>query len=417
MQRLEKGQKEFAVFLKEYFNENNPQNWDNNRYGVFPYDVSYTSFRNYFFDIITINQNQTKINAINDFYDLNADFDNEKILDKIDGKPRTIQFFFKDTNRIPKKNLLNFMAVAFDAPIKSLEEFNKKYLTDKQTTNNALQKDIEQTKLQKNIQTNPIAQKIKKHPKIFVTTTSIVLIALVVIYFKFLTTTQATESKLIPDKYQEAQILASTISIQYAENNGFIKKIPQEFSLEYANNDTITFKTTEICNDKAIFKKGQWDFSIDSTGEDMSAHGDYKEQIQSMFPTLNCTPIANREMYIRFEISNKNENPCRLKSFMIKQEAIYDAVAEKVKYNLYQARSENEYHTICLNSDTTLYQQQVTNQRLNANETYEILLKITCNKSLKNKIVRFKIICALTYENQKIQLNSDKEYLIGCLID
>ncbi len=111
-------QKAFANYLRE--NLKTPSDWNDSLFGAFPGKTA--AFQKYFGYVLEKNINIKKVEAIENEYNLHKYENIDKKVEIIDGKPRSIEKFFKEKTT-PRENKLKFIALVFESPILTIEDF------------------------------------------------------------------------------------------------------------------------------------------------------------------------------------------------------------------------------------------------------------------------------------------------------
>ncbi len=118
MDNRQQTKKRFASYLIE--NKKAPSDWQIGLFGEFP--ATQTNYQKYFGKILEENTNQLKIQAIEAHYKLDNDISLKKKIDIINGRPRSIVNFYNG-DTIPYESGLKFIALVFEYPITTLEQF------------------------------------------------------------------------------------------------------------------------------------------------------------------------------------------------------------------------------------------------------------------------------------------------------
>lgn len=403
MKRRNDTKKAFAEYLRDELQP--PSDWNTELFGKFPGTVS--MIQKYFGYILDQKPNSEKAEAIELQYHLEQFNSLEKKIDYIDGRPRSIENFFKGQT-VPYERNLNFIALVFDAPIKTLEEFV--------SYNNKHKIESEESKKRQGMQAKANSLKqdfipLQSLPRSIALFLMIVILACIGFnYFHY--GVSNSQSKSIKQR-QPASFFPVDI-----ENKLFVNKIKGIVTpiQDTGRNTELNFHTINIFNDKCIYNEGTWSFVTDVAGEDMnSQYGKpFNENIKTLYPILKGrTTLANQLMDIHFNINNRTGENLVFSSFLIKILNTYDANTEKAQYNLYTERSEEIRFEVVL-TNRNIYSYTTDKKRIENNESLFCRLRIKGDTNCMNLIYKFRIICDLIDANGRhYTIQSDKDYFIG----
>jgi len=408
---------EFADFIREYLENNKPADWNNALFGEFPGTIS--TYQKYFGYILKQNNNSEKVEAIEKRYKLNKSDKVEKKIKIIDGRPRSITKFFNE-KIVPYDKNLYFIAVVFDAPIKTIEEFvkrqenEKKQLTKKpekakKESFNIDNEIISEINEPKEDQNDRLKQFFTKNKKIIGSVSLILLLFISVFLFQ----KYGKNNEL---KAENMHPIISTFFPREMADSLYVKKTTANNSENILSEDTILLHTVNIFNDKCLYKNSDWSFSTDPEGEDMnSKYGTpFNDEIKTHFNVLNGrTTIANEYMDIHFNIENLKNKTLYFSNLKIKIIDTHDAKVEKAKYNMYEIRSSEVIFEIILD-DKNMKGCSANKEELKNGEALFCKLRIKGSEFCNNLIYELQIIADFSdIKGNHYQGVSDKNYFIG----
>ncbi len=419
MDNRQQTKKHFASYLIE--NKKAPSDWKAELFGQFP--ATQTNYQKYFGKILEENTNQLKIEAIEEHYKLDNSISLEKKIYLINGRPRSIVNFYNG-DTIPYESGLKFIALVFEYPVKTLEQFvdwqkeQQNYEIKKQIINNIVVSLKEHAK-KKEEQVKP--KEAKKTKKVGITGWRRIITKFIALPVSFLLILFFT--------------LYTVFNIEIKDNNSVIPKyVGSEIFVNNSGDsepaispDSIAgevpalYHTVNILNDKFIFTTNEWRFSTDPNGEDMnSKYGTpYDESITSLFPTQKGSiNIANQKMDIDFNIENINRKNLYFSGYVIKIIDIFDAKANKAEYNLYKSLShEMKLSQVDFSEDKKDYLFKTDKELIKSGNVLFCKIPISVNnRAFNNKILEFEIIVDLVDKRGKHhKIKSDKTYFIANL--
>jgi len=407
-------QKLFADFIREYLKKNKPTDWDNSLFGEFPGTI--LMYQKYFGSILRQNSNPEKIKAIEERYKLNKDDSVQKKIKVIDGRPRSIKIFFSK-KIVPHEDNLNFIALIFDVPVQTVEEFVAYKHKSK------LEKEpiiIEPAKIKpvviKHVKTVKTKNKIgfkniltKRNAVVAMSVVfSFILITIILQKYNF------TDNKLNAANQPKEE---TGFFPQDIDRDLFVKKVSVTNSTKISEEDTVLLHTVNIFNDKCLHKNSVWSFATDPNGEDMnSKYGEpFNEEIKTKFKDVlnGRTTIANEYMDIHFNLENLKNKTLYFSNLKIKIINTYDAKGEKAQYNMYESRSaEIKFELILDDKNTQGF--TVDKEELKHGEALFCKMRVKGSEISNNLIYRFQIVADFVDTKGKhYQAVSDKNYLIG----
>lgn len=407
MDSRKESKKKFARYLRSQIQR--PADWNTNLFGDFPGTVS--MMQKYFGYILEKAPNSEKAKAIETHYNLQQYDSLEKKIEIIDGKPRSIEKFFRKET-IPYEKNLNFIALVFEAPIKNMEDFvatpslHAKPAAKKQVSNKPT------TKAQRN-SLHPSKLNMLQYAAGIVLLAGLVFFALR--FFK--DRTLHAESKQKTPRV--AQIKTASLFPMHIHNKLFIRKVSH--ATPTTTNDSVEpglfYHTVNIFNDKCVYKKkGAWSFDTDPKGEDMnSPYGTpFNEDIHGIYNMLNGqSTLANQSMDIHFNIENRTDKKLVFSAFKLKITDSYSAKTEQAAYNLYQARGDEPYFEILLDGKN-IYPYTTNKETIARGESLFCRLRVKTGENCTERICRFKIVCDLVdTRGNHYRVESDKNYFIA----
>ncbi len=452
-------QENYAKYLRKYFKANSPLDWKKfNVDGFINRDfpgmetVTVTDFQKYFGLILDANKNKKKIAAIEERFNLTNYNTVEKKIEIINGKPRFIEKFFRDSNLTPQVKNIEFIAFIFDAPIKSLKEFTTYFMEQKNAKENlqivkssefiaekpvvlkvtlpfkisetqkeeaspistpiSQQKEIQKQNIEV-VETENVnvvnTVKIQKRHHTF--SFAFAAVAAIVLGFFFLFPSAEKEAKSSPVK----EVKIKSLIPVYAGDSLFIGTMKS--NLPPQTTPFIKFKTTKIYNDEFVYSPtNAWSFETDPEGEDMnSSYGGFiEENIHTLYPVQSGkVTLANQNMYIKFDIQNRLGKKLRFTNFKISVEKTYDVKAENAKYNLYENRGIDKLLKITLSNNKN-YLRGTDNKEIKDGENLLCHLYIDGDNFCNDLIYKFNIVCELIDSDSKLYtIKSDKSYFLG----
>jgi len=399
---------DFGNYLRQ--NLQAPSDWNAELYGSFP--ATMQMFLNYFTDILERGENRVKIKALEDHYELVNCKSIKERKTKINGGPRKIQNFFKDTEIVSYESSLNFMAVVFESPIKSLAEFAQ---FQKQTTQlNSIAEIADNTKKteEKELLESPPNQPKPKRAYIYAA------IGLCVFIFAIASVTHLLKANSHEVDTLGQRLLQNTFKVKNIGDSAFCGVFPIPADM---NKDTVQldYLTINIFNDLCIYSTKGFPFATDSAGEDIYSRygGDYRDMIRPTFPMpANTVTIANQTMDIYFGITDKTGSGkyytanlliSITEEYPIKENSPY-------KYNVYQERELSDKGLPVVFDGKKNYAFATDKKQLPANLMQGFSVHIKGNENCENQIYKFKIVVdVVDLQGNHRKIESDKEYIIA----
>jgi hypothetical protein len=182
------------------------------------------------------------------------------------------------------------------------------------------------------------------------------------------------------------------------------------------NINNIVFETQEITNNNFIVCDLPWSFETDLQGESMYCERYGGVHFQNItLPSSFCTYLANNEMTIKFKISNSTYTNYEVESFnlvIVNTFEILDVTS--ISRLTPTERNTNDFYSsnISLKNSSISFNQNF--KVLKACEVGYFKIKISCNNCCQNQIKKFKFEIKLRDGNQRITINSDKFFFLGC---
>ena len=416
MERRTETQKAFADYLRKELKK--PADWDEKLFGEFPGTVS--MFQKYFIFLLEENKNQRKIKAIERQYNLEQYSTLERKKEAIQGRPRNIEKFFKE-NTVPYEKNLNFIALVFEAPVQTLEEYAK---IQDDTDNKQISEKQKNTKKSKNTLEHLSAlfrfnymTKSELHSRAIFVLLAVMLFGVGSTLLAVDSDENARENEHVKAGENTERLQVNTFFPDYIADSLFIRS-SQGAENTIAQNDSagVFYHTTNIFNDKCIYKQGTWSFTTDSMGEDMNSNygKPFNESIHSEHPVFEARKtIANQKMDIYFILKNQLNKQLFFSSFKVKILESYNANAENAKYNVYKLRGKDKHFKVVFDGKKS-YGFTTDKKPIKSGGSLFAKLRIKGNSKCTGLIFRFRIISDCVDANgNHYKVKSDKDYLIG----
>ncbi len=424
----------FASYLRE--NKKAPSDWEIGLFGEFP--STQTNYQKYFGKILEENTNQLKIQAIEAHYKLDNDISLKKKIELINGRPRSIVNFYNGDS-MPYESGLKFIALVFEYPIKTLEQYvvwqkeqkenelkeeakkkeQQEYEIKKQAINNIVV-GLKEEAHKKEEQIKP--KEAQKTTKVGITGWKKIItkfIALPIGFLLILFFTYSIVNNIYNQNINKNSVIPKYVGSEIFVNNSGDNEPavhPDSVGLLFAE-----YHTVNIFNDKFIFTNNKWKFVTDPNGEDMnSKYGTpYNETITELSPTqTGSINIANQKIDINFNIENTNKKNLYFSGYVIKIISTFDAKANKAEYNLYKSMShEMKLSQVEFLDDKKAYSFQTDKELIKSGNVVFCKIPISiATHSYRNKILEFEIIIDLVdKKSNHYEIKSDKTYFIANL--
>jgi len=392
--------------LKDYFakyilnNCKEPKDWKESG-GKFP--PKFASMRNYCKYLLLNSKDQVKQHAIRDFFYIEQMKPVFEAVDMINtsGRTKTIEKFFKG-NYTPDEQTLNFVAIIFDLPIKSIKDF------ELSSDNPLLYKVKHLISVFKKIN-----QRLSKGSWLYLLAAILSISFLVSFVYRnfLLNKTINSQSSLIKELSFNPD---ETSSSELVTGNNFNKV--KELVIEDTTRNTLVYHTNNIYNtDYLLPKENSWSFPTDSSGEDIySVYGaPYNKIIQSTTDVNTKNTIANQAMKIRFNIYNQGNEALVIDNIFLDIKSVHNISESDAFKGRWSTKSIEDIYEINLLPEKRLYPLDVFINLASGEQKY-FAFKITTGSQLKGKAIRFMInLSGTDGKGNRTTISSDKVYVIG----
>ena len=363
------------------------------------------------------------IKAVKAFFVTNHTWDKSKLIAKMEeeinlSKCKSIENFILRAT-VPEINKLEQIAVIFNTPVKTYQEF----------IDTCEEKSVNQLYISQSIHFKKESSSVEKGKKSFlhakrklVLFSSVVLIVLIFVFAAFGIDMEQSIAKQQNDSLeyikeildQKFEVKALNIKKLAVSQNKL--ETTRKFSSTNTEVKKVRFETFRIYNDECITSNKAWSFDTDPNGEDMYSkkYGfPYYSSITLLKKSINKTPIANKKMIIRFKIINSGEKSIKISDLTLNIDSVIMANGDNFCYNILKARgTEDECLKIVLNAKQSNYAfyNQIYEIKPDSEAFFIVEIKFPEQECTGN-IYKFHFEIAF---DDNTTLLSDKKYFLAC---
>ena len=400
MKPTRKEKASFAAYIRS--NKQAPKDWDND---IGSFAFTSTMIRKYFCSIVENEDNTNRIQLIRQFYDISSEKSQDELLEYIKdtgfNKTKTIENFFR-TQTTPDMNTLNLIATLF-CPIKNHHDFQGAGKSEKSfipiTWLNVL----------------GVQNRLRRHEWVL----SVVVVLLIVTLgsLVFYIPSHITQNELLQQKSALIDQLAFHPTVVPSDSIVLGSAESGKSGISQNKEAILEFFTNNIYNTYYLLPKRAWNFPIDSLGEDINSKygAPYNTALyNTLLQASKGTSIANKNMKIRFNISNPSDEDWVIDNLYLEITDVYELSDHESKKAIWSSKSLEKSYTVELIGQKRVYPLEVFENIPKGNAVFFALDIRTEDSHLEGKIIRFKIkLSANNGKGSKTNITSDKSYLLG----